>query len=63
MADSDEDGVKKPVAYAIGQNLEDVSVDELERLIGVLADEIKRLETEKAAKSQSLDAAAALFRS
>lgn len=58
----DEDAANKPVSYAIGQDLADVSVDELERLIDSLRGEIARLEAEMADKSKSLSAADALFR-
>ncbi|MGB7287139.1 MAG: DUF1192 domain-containing protein [Salaquimonas sp.] len=57
----DLDNPKKKPSFEIGQNLEDMSVEELAETIEVLKDEIKRLDSTKNAKSAHLDAAAALF--
>lgn len=57
----DEEEVKKPVSYKIGQNLEDLSVDEIVKVIENLKKEISRLEATQKAKSDHLNAAQALF--
>lgn len=62
MAVFDDDPVRKPVTHAIGQDLSDLSVDELTHRIGLLESEIQRLRTEMAAKSSTLNAAESLFR-
>ena len=48
--------------HEIGQNLDDISVQELDERIAALQAEIKRLEEARAAKQASAGAAAALFR-
>ncbi len=50
-------------AHEIGQNLDALSVDELEERIALLREEIARLQAARAAKEASRDAAAAFFRS
>ncbi|PHP68846.1 hypothetical protein CSC94_02305 [Zhengella mangrovi] len=62
MAVFDDDPVRKPVTHAIGQDLADLSVDELTHRIGLLESEIKRLRAEVDAKSSTRNAAEALFR-
>jgi uncharacterized small protein (DUF1192 family) len=53
----------KPAAGAIiGENLETLSVAELEARIGVLEREILRVKTELEAKRRHEDAASALFK-
>ncbi|WP_306118809.1 MULTISPECIES: DUF1192 domain-containing protein [unclassified Roseitalea] len=61
MSDGGEDRAGPP-AFAIGQDLSLLSVEELDRLIAALRAEIARLEAEKAAKSDSRQAADAIFR-
>lgn len=62
MALFDDDPVRKPVTHAIGQDLSDLSVDELGHRINLLESEIERLRTEVAAKSSTKSAAESLFR-
>lgn len=59
----DDDRPKKPVAHEIGQDLSTLSVDELDKRVTLLRDEIARLETEKATKTSGKAAAENLFRS
>jgi len=47
--------------YAIGQNLDEMSVEELDRTVEILKTEIKRLEEIRNAKSSHISAAEALF--
>ncbi|GAB5430601.1 MAG: DUF1192 domain-containing protein [Devosia indica] len=51
---------KKP--HEIGQDLSDLSVDELKERIGLLREEIARLEAEQQTKGATLNAAEAMFR-
>jgi len=57
----EEEIAKKRKRYEIGQELSDISVDELEELVAMLEAEIARLEEAKASKSSHLSAAEALF--
>lgn len=57
----DEEEAKKPATYAIGQNLEDMSVEEITATIELLQAEIARLEEARKAKSDHMSAAEALF--
>lgn len=57
----DEEDVKKKKSYEIGQNLEELSVDELNETVASLKEEITRLEAASAAKSEHLSVAEALF--
>ena len=58
----DDDRPKKPPAVQPGENLADLSVDELKKRIGIYREEIERLEGEIAAKEKHLKAAEAFFR-
>ncbi len=58
----DEDRPKKPPSAQPGENLADLSVDELKKRIGIYRDEIERLEREIAAKEKHLKAAESFFR-
>ena len=58
----DDDRPKKLPAAQPGENLADLSVDELKKRIGIYRDEIERLEGEIAAKEKHLKAAEAFFR-
>ncbi|MEM9277984.1 MAG: DUF1192 domain-containing protein [Pseudomonadota bacterium] len=54
---------KKQAAYSIGQDLSQLSVDELQDMAEILKQEIARLEEAKNAKSAHISAAEALFKS
>jgi uncharacterized small protein (DUF1192 family) len=58
----DDDRPKKPPSAQPGENLADLSVDELKKRIGIYRDEIERLEREIAAKEKHLKAAESFFR-
>ena len=59
----DEEKAKKRADYELGQDLSDMSVDELSDMIVLMKEEITRLEAAKAQKSDHLSAAEALFKS
>lgn len=56
-----EDEPKKQPPFQIGQDISDLSVDELQELAALLRDEIGRLESAAKDRAQSLSAADALF--
>lgn len=58
----EEDDRKKPPAHQLGGTLEPLSVDELERLKAILAEELRRVEAEIARKRATAAAAEAFFR-
>jgi uncharacterized small protein (DUF1192 family) len=58
-----DDAPKKPANMVIGENLDSISVTELEQRIQALDSEIKRLRAEIAKKQASRSAADAFFRS
>lgn len=58
----DDDRPRKPVDHEIGQDLSTLSVDELDRRIAILREEIERIETERATKASGRAAAEGLFR-
>ena len=58
----DDDQVKKPRAHEVGMPIETMSVDELTDRIGLLRDEIARLEAAIVARKQTKDAADSLFK-
>jgi len=58
----DDDEVKKPKAHEVGMPIETMSVDELNERIGLLRDEIARLEAAVEARKKTKDAAASLFK-
>ncbi len=62
MAIFDDEPRKKPKPHEIGQDLSLLSVSELSERIGILRDEIARLEAELQAKGSTKSAAEALFR-
>jgi len=62
MGIMDEDATIRPPQYTIGQDLSTFSVEELRRTIGLLQDEIERLEQELRSKDSTKAAAEALFR-
>ncbi len=53
---------KAPPSHEIGQNVDDLSVEELTGRIAILKAEIARLEEARRAKQASAGAAAAFFR-
>lgn len=57
-----EEEPKKKLVHEIGQDLSALSVGELAERIGLLREEIARLEAEKAAKGATRNAADALFK-
>ncbi|MGV3548552.1 DUF1192 domain-containing protein [Rhizobium sp.] len=58
----EDDRPKKKTSHEIGVDLSLLSVDELRQRVGILKDEIARLETEITAKSSSRNAAEGLFK-
>ncbi|WP_421915928.1 DUF1192 domain-containing protein [Mesorhizobium sp.] len=62
MAIFDDEPRKKARTHEIGQDLSLLSVGELSERIGILRDEIARLEAELKAKDSTKSAAEALFR-
>lgn len=62
MALFEEEPRKKKLVHEIGQDLATLSVSELAERIGLLREEISRLEAEKAAKGTTRSAADALFK-
>lgn len=62
MALFEEEPRKKKLVHEIGQDLATLSVGELAERIGLLREEIARLEAEKAAKGTTRSAADALFK-
>lgn len=60
MFDEEKPG-KQPV-YAVGQDISEASVSELDRMIEQLEQEIMRLKDERSRKAGVIDAASALFR-
>ncbi len=63
MARDDDEAPKKKTAHEIGQDLSLLSVDELTARVGLLSDEIVRLQAAIDEKKASRDAAASVFRS
>ena len=57
-----DDAPKKPTSMVIGENLDAISVAELEQRIQSLESEIERLRAEIAKKQASRNAADAFFR-
>ena len=62
MAIFEDEPGKKPKAHEIGQDLSLLSVADLNERIGLLREEITRLEAELQAKGATKSAAEALFR-
>ncbi len=62
MALFEDDKPKRKISHDIGQDLYLLSVAELDERVGILKNEIARLEADRAAKTSSKSAAEALFR-
>lgn len=62
MSFLDDDRPKKPTLHEIGSDLSLLSVDELDSRIGLLKEEIARLEAEKERKAAGKRAADSFFR-
>ena len=58
----DDDRPKAPVSHGIGQNLDALSVSDLDERIALLRREIERLEAARTAKQAALGAADAFFK-
>lgn len=58
----DEDRGRHPATHEIGQALDALSLDDLDRRIALLHAEIERLEAARRAKKAALGAADAFFR-
>jgi len=63
MAVFDDEPRRKAGPHEMGQDLSSLSIEELTERIAMLRSEIERLESAKARKSASLNAADAFFRS
>ncbi|MGE7367707.1 DUF1192 domain-containing protein [Neorhizobium sp. NPDC001467] len=63
MTDGNDERPGKPAAHEIGEDLSSLSVDELDRRVTLLREEISRLEAEKSAKTKGRAAAESLFKS
>jgi uncharacterized small protein (DUF1192 family) len=63
MAVFDDEPRRKAAPHEIGQDLSTLSIEELTERIALLHGEIERLETAKARKAASMNAADAFFRS
>lgn len=59
----DEEKAKKQNSYRLGQDLAELSIDEISDMMKILQDEIERLDAARASKSDHLSAANALFKS
>jgi uncharacterized small protein (DUF1192 family) len=60
--DEDEKRAKRIAQYAIGQDLSDLSIEEVGETIEALETEIKRLKQIKIEKNESITAAAKFFK-
>jgi len=60
--DEEEDKAKRVAAYVIGQDLSELSIEEISELTEALKAELKRLETTKLEKNEHLIAAAKMFK-
>lgn len=59
---SDDLPTKKPTVHQIGQEMADVSIHEIEERIGLLKQEIERLDTILLRKRAAKDAASGVFK-
>ena len=60
--DDEAYGIRTATAHEIGQKLDDLSLDDLDRRIEALRAEIERLEAARSAKQAALAAAGSIFR-
>ena len=58
----DDEPQKKPVSHEIGQDLSSLSIEELEKRVGLLKEEIIRLEDASALKRASMSSAESFFK-
>lgn len=58
----DEEPQKKPIAHEVGEDLSALSIEELEKRVGLLKDEIIRLEEACAMKRASMSSAESFFK-
>ncbi len=62
MSFLDDDRPKKPVSHEVGSDLSSLSVEEIDRRITLLEDEIVRLRTDRAQKHAGRAAADSFFK-
>lgn len=58
----DDEPQKKPVSHEIGQDLSALSIEELGKRVGLLKEEIIRLEDAEALKRASMSSAESFFK-
>jgi len=58
----DEEAVKRPKGHEVGMNLDTMSVEELNERIGMLREEIARLEQALSARQKTRSEADSLFK-
>ena len=58
----DDEPQKKPVSHEVGQDLSVLSIEELEKRVELLKEEIARLEDASAAKRASMSSAESFFK-
>ena len=58
----EEELKKKQAGYKLGQDLSELSVDEIDEMTIILKNEVERLKQARQSKSSHLSAAEALFR-
>ena len=58
----EDDAQRPPPTHQVGQDLADLSIDELDERMALLRREIERLASARAAKTASADAAEAFFK-
>ncbi len=58
----DDEPQKKPVSHEVGQDLSVLSIEELEKRVELLKEEIARLEDAGAAKRASMSSAESFFK-
>ncbi|WP_165217850.1 DUF1192 domain-containing protein [Affinirhizobium pseudoryzae] len=62
MSFLDDDRPKKPVSHEVGSDLSSLSVEEIDRRIALLEEEIVRLRTDRAQKQAGRVAADSFFK-
>jgi uncharacterized small protein (DUF1192 family) len=58
----DDEAIRRPAVHQIGDKLDDLSVAELDARIGLLREEIARLEAAKLTKKDAAAAATSFFK-